>query len=91
MYTGVLAGIIALLHFLITPGEPCSEARFLFSTFLGPIFGLALQWLSGGAPLGLQTFREADLIWIAAIVVPLVLTFFLRETGARASPTAAGR
>ncbi len=55
---------------------------FSFSAFLGPIFGLALQRLSNGGPLGLQTFREADVIWIGAIVLSLFLTFFLRETGA---------
>jgi ABC-type phosphate/phosphonate transport system permease subunit len=53
---------------------------FTFSAFLGPIFGLALQRLSDGAPLTLTTFQEADVIWVGAIVRSLILTFLLRET-----------
>ena len=54
---------------------------FSFSALFAPIFGLALMRLSGGAALSLANFREADLIWAAAIVGSLILTFFLRETG----------
>lgn len=61
---------------------------FTFSAFLGPVFGLALQRLSGGEPLMLATFHEADLIWVGAIVLSLILTFFLRETGATATAPA---
>ena len=59
---------------------------FTFSAFLGPIFGLALQRLSGGEPLTLATFHEADVIWVGAIVLSLILTIFLRETGAAVRP-----
>ncbi len=59
---------------------------FTFSAFLGPIFGLTLQRLSGGEPLTEETFHLADLIWVGAIVLSLILTFFLRETGAVARP-----
>lgn len=57
---------------------------FSLSAFLAPVFGLALLRLSGGQPLTLQTFQEADVIWVAAIVLSFVLTLFLRETGAAA-------
>ncbi len=57
---------------------------FCFSAFLAPAFGFALVRLSGGQPLTLETFREADLIWVAGIVLSFVLTLFLRETGAAA-------
>ena len=40
--------------------------------------------LSGGKRLTLENFQQADTIWAAAIVLSLVLTFFLRETGAGA-------
>jgi hypothetical protein len=53
-----------------------------------------LGWvrISGGATLTLANFREADMIWGAAIVLSLVLTFFLRETGsARRSQVLTGR
>lgn len=63
---------------------------FSFSAFLAPAFGLALVQISAGQPLTLATFQEADLIWVTAIVLSLVLTLFLRETGTagRSVPTA---
>lgn len=57
---------------------------FTFSAFLGPVFGLALQRVSGGEPVTLVTFHPADLIWVGAIVLALILTVFLRELGAEA-------
>ena len=36
----------------------------------------------------LETFQEAHLFWVGAIVLALVLTFFLRETGAAVRRTA---
>jgi ABC-type phosphate/phosphonate transport system permease subunit len=57
---------------------------FVLSAFLAPLFGLALMRLSGGMPLTLQTYQHADLIWVGAIILSLVLTLFLRETGAAA-------
>jgi MFS family permease len=57
---------------------------FSLSAFLAPAFGLALMRLSGGKPLTLQTYQHADLIWVGAIVLSLVLTWFMRETGAAA-------
>jgi MFS family permease len=57
---------------------------FSLSAFLAPVFGLALMRLSGGRPLTLENFHEADIIWVAAIVLSFVLTLFLRETGAAA-------
>jgi MFS family permease len=54
---------------------------FSFSAFLAPSFGLVLQRLSGGQPMTLETFQDADLIWVGAIVLSLILTLFLRETG----------
>jgi len=59
---------------------------FCFSAFLAPLFGLALVHLSGGQSPTLETFREADLIWIGGIVLSFVLTLFLRETGAAVQP-----
>ncbi len=59
---------------------------FTFSALLGPVFGLALQRLSGGEPLTLATFHWADHIWGGAIGLAFILTFFLRDTGAAARP-----
>lgn len=60
---------------------------FTFSAFLGPVFGLALQRLSQNQPLMLSTFHQADLIWVGAIVLALILTAFLRETGTALTPS----
>jgi MFS family permease len=59
---------------------------FSLSAFLAPVFGFALMHLSGGKTLTLENFQQADTIWAAAIVLSLVLTFFLRETGTGAKP-----
>ena len=59
---------------------------FSFSAFLAPAFGFALFHLSGGQPLTLAVFQEADLIWVGAIALSFILTLFLRETGAAARP-----
>ncbi|MFH1340628.1 MAG: MFS transporter [Pseudomonadota bacterium] len=62
---------------------------FTFSAVLGPVFGLALERLSGAEALTLRSFHLADLIWAGGIVLSLILTFFLRETGAAARPAPA--
>ncbi|NKC33599.1 MFS transporter [Falsiroseomonas selenitidurans] len=54
---------------------------FSLSAFLAPVFGLVLMRLSGGNALTLADFRTANGIWVGAILLSLVLTFFLRETG----------
>ncbi len=55
---------------------------FSFSAFLAPVFGFALMRFSSGRSLTLANFQEADTIWVGAIVLSFILTFFLRETGA---------
>jgi len=61
---------------------------FSFSAFLAAPFGLILVRLSAGHQMTLETFQEAHLFWVGAIVLALVLTFFLRETGAAVRRTA---
>ncbi len=58
---------------------------FSFSACLAPVFGIALMRFSGGKPLVLANFQEADSIWVGAIVLSFILSFFLRETGGRAT------
>jgi MFS family permease len=58
---------------------------FSLSAVLAPLFGFVLMRISGGATLTLANFREADVIWGAAIVLSLILTLFLRETGSARS------
>lgn len=71
-------------HVKASTAEATYFLAFTFSAFLGPAFGLALQRVSRGEPVTLVTFHLADLIWVGAIVLALVLTFFLRELGAEA-------
>jgi len=54
---------------------------FILSALLAPAFGGLLQRLSGGQPLTVEDFQMADLVWIGAIVLAFILTFFIRETG----------
>jgi MFS family permease len=54
---------------------------FSLSAFLAPAFGFALMRFSAGQPPALEAFNQANLIWVGAIVLSLVLTCFLRETG----------
>jgi MFS family permease len=61
---------------------------FSFSAFLAPAFGGVLVKLSGGHQMTLETFQHAHLIWVGAIVLALILTLFLRETGSAARRTA---
>jgi MFS family permease len=72
-------------------GSAAGAANFMvfsFSAFLAPGFGLVLHSLSGGQPMTLETFQSADLVWVGAIVLSLILTLFLRETGAGAQARA---
>jgi MFS family permease len=61
---------------------------FSISAFLAPAFGFLLVRLSGGQAMTLEHFQKADLAWAGAIVLALILTLFIRETGAatRAKP-----
>jgi hypothetical protein len=71
-------------HVKASTAEATNCLAFTFSAFLSPVFGLALQRISGAEPVTLVTFHLADLIWVGAIVLALFLTFCLREVGAEA-------
>jgi MFS family permease len=95
---GIGSGAAMIPYTMITevnPGQVKGSATgamnflvFTFSAFLAPTFGLLLVHLSGGQPLTPVTFAHADVVWFGAIVLALVLTFFLRETGARGAAAA---
>jgi hypothetical protein len=48
---------------------------------------LVLVRLSAGHQMALETFQEAPLVWVVAIVLALILTLFLRDAGAAARRT----
>ena len=59
--------------------------NFTFSALLGPVFGWKLQQVSGGtSQLELPDFQRAFQPMLAGVLIAIVLTLFLKETGARA-------
>jgi MFS family permease len=59
--------------------------NFTFSALLGPAFGWKLQQVSGGASqLELPHFQRAFQPMLVGVLIAIVLTLFLKETGAKA-------
>jgi len=54
---------------------------FVLSALLGPVYGSWLQKLANGGPLTEEVFSKAGSVYVAAIVIALFATLFLRETG----------
>jgi MFS family permease len=54
---------------------------FVLSALLAPAYGWWLQKLANGGPLSEQVFSKAGSVYVAAIVLALIATVFLRETG----------
>jgi MFS family permease len=55
---------------------------FVISALVAPAYGWLLMKLSTGGPITLEVFEKGGATGIAAIVVAIVLAFFIRETGA---------
>jgi MFS family permease len=56
--------------------------NFTFSALLGPVFGWALQHVSGGATsLGLQDYQTAFAPLLIGVIIAIVLSLLLKETG----------
>ncbi|MFG1244243.1 MFS transporter [Xanthobacter versatilis] len=55
---------------------------FTFSALMAPAYGWLLVAISDGAPLTLSVFQKAGALGIGGIVLAIVLSFFIRETGA---------
>ena len=60
---------------------------FTLSALLAPAYGWLLNSLAGGGKLTLAVFQNASGVGVGGIVLAIVLTYFLRETGHKASPT----
>jgi MFS family permease len=68
-YGGTATGVVNFLN-------------FTFSALLGPVFGWALQHLSGGAAaLEHEHFQRAFVPMLYGVAIAIVLCFFLKETG----------
>jgi len=59
--------------------------NFTFSALLGPVFGWKLQQVSGGASqLELPHFQRAFQPMLVGVLIAIVLTLLLKETGSKA-------
>jgi MFS family permease len=54
---------------------------FVLSALLAPAYGWWLQKLANGGPLTQEVFSKAGSVYVAAIVLALIATVFLKETG----------
>jgi MFS family permease len=54
---------------------------FVMSAFVAPSYGWLLMKLSDGGAMTLEVFRKGGVVGIAAIVIAIMLAFFIRETG----------
>jgi MFS family permease len=61
---------------------------FTLSALLAPAYGWLLNELAGGGTLTLSVFQSASSVGIAGVVLAIVLSCFLRETGRAAQPAA---
>ncbi|HEY0181008.1 MAG TPA: MFS transporter [Dokdonella sp.] len=51
-----------------------------------PLIGRLIAGLAASGPLTLENFRRVDFVYVGGIVLAVVLTFFIRETGSRRAP-----
>ncbi|WP_110648694.1 MFS transporter [Salinicola peritrichatus] len=59
---------------------------FASSAVATPIIGNFIGHLSGTGDLTVALFREVDMIYVAGLVLAIVLTFFIRESGTGRPP-----
>jgi MFS family permease len=94
---GVASGAAMLPYTIIKESNPdevkgCSTGTqnflvFGISALIGPVFGDLLGRTLDTTPDHLAHFRESGLFWMAAILIAIVASFFLRETGHRLTQT----
>jgi MFS family permease len=93
---GVASGVAMIPYSIIKEANPdevkgCATGTqnflvFGISALVGPVFGDVLGGTLETAPDHLAHFREAGLFWMAAILLAILVSFFLRETGHRQAP-----
>ena len=93
LLTGIASGAAMLPYTVIKEVNPpqfggtatgvVNFINFTFSALLGPVFGWKLQQVSGGASqLELPDFQRAFQPMLVGVLIAIVLTLFLKETGA---------
>ena len=92
LIAGIASGAAMLPYTVIKEANPpqfggtatgvVNFLNFTFSALLGPVFGWALQRLSGGASeLELGHYQSAFFPLLIGVVIAIVLTLLLKETG----------
>jgi MFS family permease len=59
---------------------------FGISALVAPAYGWLLMKLMAGAPITLEVFEEGGTAGMVAIVIAIILAFFIKETGAAVRP-----
>jgi MFS family permease len=90
---GVASGVAMIPYSIIKEANPdevkgCATGTqnflvFGISALIGPVFGTLLGRTLETAPDHLAHFRQAGLFWMAAILLAILLSLLLRETGHR--------
>jgi MFS family permease len=98
---GVASGVAMIPYTIIKEANPdevkgsaTGAQNFLvfgISALIGPVFGNFLGRTLDTTPDHLTHFRESGLFWMAAILIAIVVSFFLRETGHGQTQTEAAR
>src|SRR6478672_3027642 len=98
LIAGIASGSAILPYTVIKEANPPEVAgtatgavnglNFTFSALLGPVFGWILLAVSGGAPeMQLSHYQSAFTPLLFGIIVAIILTLILRETGTASSRT----
>jgi MFS family permease len=96
LVAGVASGAAMLPYTIIKEANPpgvggtatgvVNFLNFTFSALLGPVFGSFLATASGGAaPMTLEHYQTAFQPLLYGVALAIVLTLFLKETGAAAA------
>lgn len=97
LVTGIVSGAAMLPYTVIKEANPpqfggtatgvINFINFTFSALLGPVFGWLLLNVSGGAErLDLVHFQEAFRPLLFGVLIAIVLSFLLKETGTASKP-----
>ena len=95
LFTGIVSGAAMLPYTIIKEANPpqfggtatgvVNFLNFTFSALLGPVFGWSLQQVSGGASqLELPHFQRAFQPMLVGVLLAIILSLFLKETGTAA-------
>jgi len=101
LMAGLASGAAMLPYTVIKEANPAQVGgtatgvinflNFTFSALLGPVFGWILQHLSGGAEqMELQHYQMAFAPLLLGVIVAVILTFLLKETGPGGRGSSAG-